>query len=211
MLFRSVSQSRYYIMRNNNSVGTENSLVIGTHNLTNYSSVEGNKVFVVGNGTSDTSKSDCFQLYTNGKVGIFNDILIKAGTLLKTVAQNVVGATNEIFDFAMPVYKGTTTLSFVAGERSKGIKIPHNLGYRPSRIETLFHGGDIIDWENPTAEPEYIYTSSYIYFAHDGDSVEIYTMTQTGVNSDNILIFLNRFSAEVNIARTYTIDYFLYK
>ena len=31
-------------MRNNNSVGTENSLVIGTHNLTNYSSVEGNKV-----------------------------------------------------------------------------------------------------------------------------------------------------------------------
>ena len=196
-------------MENCKNLMAYNSLAIGQYNTDDSAETSGNnKIFAIGNGTSDTSRSNCFEILENGKVNIFNDIMVKAGTLLKTVKQNIVGAINEIFDFTMPVYKTTVHLHANAGDLNCGTSIPHNLGYRPSRVEGYFHGDDI----NGTHNLDYIYQPSFILFSHtDNISNGMYEITQVGVSEVDIAVFVQRYSTAINQTKDYVIDVYLYK
>lgn len=202
-------KSKKVIMKNCKELRADNSLAIGQYNTDDAAEGTGNdKIFVIGNGASDTARSNSFEILENGKINIFNDIIIKAGTALKTVAKTVQGAINEIFDFAMPVYKTTVTLHCKAGDLNAGTSVVHNLGYRPSRVEGYFHGGDI----NGTHNLDYIYQPSFIFFSHTDNITDgMYTITQVGVSEVDIAVFVQRYSIEINQARDYVIDVYLYK
>ena len=70
--------------------------------------------FTVGNGTANNNLSNAFEIYKSGKVGIFGDILIKAGTVLKTISQTIQGAINELYDSrTQTVFAGTLNNSLL--------------------------------------------------------------------------------------------------
>ena len=69
--------------------------------------------FTVGNGSTDVIRSNAFEVYKNGIVGIFGDIKIKGGTVLKTISQTIQGAINELYDSIVPHL--TDTVKHITG------------------------------------------------------------------------------------------------
>ena len=137
----------------------------------------------------------------------------KTDNTLETTAKTLVGAINELKELTIPVksFVGETaiTLHCDAGQMTAGINVEHGLGYKPSRVEAYVHGGDANGQHN---ELDYTYVPSYIYMSHtEPIDYGLYTITQVGVSSLDVNVFIKRYSAEINLPRDYVVDVYLYK
>ena len=92
-------------------------LIVGKYNSTELSTVSDNVLFKIGNGVAvypNPIRSNAFLVRYSGIVEVFNDIKVKAGTVLKTISQTIQGAINELYDNrTQTVFAGTLNNSLL--------------------------------------------------------------------------------------------------
>lgn len=87
-----------------NTIAKYRQFVIGTSNIESEASATGgnntHELFIIGNGSGSSSRSNAFSVLVNGIINIYADIHVKTAGLLQTVSQTIIGAINETFALA---------------------------------------------------------------------------------------------------------------